>query len=184
MAHEEKGPGAAVTEDLNLFSIAQRQFDIAAELIGLDAGLREILKHPKRQMIVSIPVRRDDGSHSVFEGFRVQHSIARGPAKGGLRYHPRLTLDTVKAFASFMTWKCATVGIPFGGAHGGIVCDPKTMSAGELERMTRRFASEISRIIGPEEDIPALQSIGVKDVFGPGTSTEDIVKYVQKNVRL
>jgi len=111
--------------------------------------------HPKRQLIVSVPTRMDDGSYRVFEGYRVQHSIARGPAKGGIRYHPQVTLDEVKALASWMTWKCATVGIPYGGAKGGIVCNPKEMSLGELERMTRRYTSEISIIIGPEQDIPA-----------------------------
>src|SRR2546422_6615244 len=146
---------AATAEDLNPFSIAMRQFDIAAEHLKLDPGMREILVHPKRQLIVSIPTRMDDGTYHVFEGYRVQHSIARGPAKGGIRYHPQVTLDEVKALASWMTWKCATVGIPYGGAKGGVVCDPKQMSLGELERMTRRYTAEISVIIGPEQDIPA-----------------------------
>src|SRR5262245_1952703 len=144
-----------VAEELNPFVIAQRQFDNAAEHLKLDPSLRAILRTPKRQLIVSIPTRMDDGTYRVFEGYRVQHSIARGPAKGGIRYHPNVTLDEVKALASWMTWKCATVGIPYGGGKGGVVCDPKKMSQGELGRMTRRYAAEISIIIGPEEDIPA-----------------------------
>jgi glutamate dehydrogenase (NAD(P)+) len=142
-------------ESLNPFEIAQRQFDTAAEKLGLDDGMREVLRNPKRQLIVSIPTLMDDGSLKVFEGFRVQHNIARGPAKGGIRYHPKVTLDEVKALASWMTWKCATVNIPYGGGKGGVTCDPKRMSRGELERMTRRYASEISLIIGPDRDIPA-----------------------------
>lgn len=154
MASSQKAAGV-VPEELNLFEIAKRRFEAAAEQLCLDPGMRAILMHPKRQLIVSVPTRMDDGTFKVFEGFRVQHSIARGPAKGGLRYHPQVTLDEVKAFASLMTWKCATVGLPFGGGHGGIACDPKSMSQSELERMTRRYASEISMVIGPEADIPA-----------------------------
>jgi glutamate dehydrogenase (NAD(P)+) len=142
-------------ESLNPFEIAVRQFDIAAEKLGLDAGMREVLRHPKRQLIVSVPTLMDDGSVRVFQGYRIQHNIARGPAKGGIRYHPKVTLDEVKALASWMTWKCATVNIPYGGGKGGVACDPKQMSRGELERMTRRYASEISIIIGPDRDIPA-----------------------------
>jgi glutamate dehydrogenase/leucine dehydrogenase len=121
----------------------------------LDANLAEILKHPKRQLTVSIPIRMDDGRVRVFEGYRVQHNVARGPAKGGIRYHPNVTLDEVKALAMWMTWKCATVNIPYGGAKGGIICDPKKMSPGEKERLTRRYTHEILPIIGPEKDIPA-----------------------------
>jgi glutamate dehydrogenase (NAD(P)+) len=146
---------ATVTESLNAFEIAQQQFDTAAEFLKLDQGLRKVLRTPKRQLTVSIPTRMDDGTLNVFEGYRVQHSIARGPGKGGIRYHPDVSLDEVKALASWMTWKCATVNIPFGGAKGGVICNPKKMSQGELERMTRRFTSEISIIIGPEQDIPA-----------------------------
>ena len=134
---------------------AQRQFDQAAELINLDSGLRAVLREVKRQLIVSFPVKMDDGSVRVFEGYRVQHNMARGPAKGGIRYHQGVTLDEVKALAMWMTWKCAIAGLPFGGAKGGIVVDPKRLSEGELERMTRRYATEISVIIGPEYDIPA-----------------------------
>jgi glutamate dehydrogenase (NAD(P)+) len=146
---------AAVKEVLNPFEIAQAQFDTAAEALRLEPWLREVLRRPKRQLIVSIPTKMDDGSIRVFEGYRVQHNLARGPAKGGIRYHPSVTLDEVKALASWMTWKCATVNIPYGGGKGGVVCNPKEMSLHELENMTRRYASEISIIIGPERDIPA-----------------------------
>jgi glutamate dehydrogenase (NAD(P)+) len=144
-----------VQETLNPFEIAVHQFDAAADRMHLDEGLREVLRTPKRQLIVSVPTLMDDGSVKVFPGFRVQHNIARGPAKGGIRYHPKVTLDEVKALASWMTWKCATVNIPYGGAKGGVTCDPKKMSRSELERMTRRYASEIAIIIGPDRDIPA-----------------------------
>jgi glutamate dehydrogenase (NAD(P)+) len=140
---------------LNPFRIAQMQFDLAAEHLKLDAGLRQILRAPKRILEVSIPTKMDNGQVKVFTGFRVQHSVARGPAKGGVRYHPNVTLDEVKALASWMTWKTATVNIPYGGAKGGIICDPKRMSRNELERMTRRFTAEILPIIGPDIDIPA-----------------------------
>ena len=142
-------------ESLNPFEIAQRQFDTAAEKMGLDDGMREVLRNPKRQLLVSVPTVMDDGTVRVFTGYRVQHNIARGPAKGGIRYHPGVTLDEVKALAAWMTWKCATVNVPYGGGKGGVTCDPKRMSRGELERMTRRYASEISIIIGPDRDIPA-----------------------------
>jgi len=145
----------APREDLNPFRIAQIQFDMAAEYLKLDPGLRQILRTPKRVMEVSVPVKMDNGQTKVFTGFRVQHNVSRGPAKGGLRYHPNVTLDEVKALAAWMTWKTATVNLPYGGAKGGVVCDPKRMSKGELERMTRRYASEIQPIIGPEVDIPA-----------------------------
>src|ERR1700729_1744609 len=148
-------PRIAPREDLNPYRIAQIQFDIAAEYLKLDPGLRQILRTPKRILEVSVPVKMDNGQLKVFTGFRVQHNIARGPAKGGIRYHPGVTLDEVKALAAWMTWKTATVNIPYGGAKGGIICDPKRMSKGELERMTRRYASEILPIIGPEQDIPA-----------------------------
>lgn len=142
-------------ETLNPFEIAQAQFDAAADYLMLDEGLRTILKRPKRQLIVSIPVRMDDGRIKVFEGYRVQHNLSRGPAKGGIRYHPDVTLDEVKALASWMTWKCATVNIPYGGGKGGVRVDPKQLSTGELERLTRRYATEIAPIIGPDRDIPA-----------------------------
>jgi glutamate dehydrogenase/leucine dehydrogenase len=142
-------------ENLNPFAIAQQQFDRAADMLNLDAGTREVLRRPKRALLVSVPTKMDDGTVKVFEGFRVQHNIARGPAKGGIRFHPNVTLDEVKALASWMTWKCAVVNIPYGGGKGGVICNPKEMSEPELERMTRRFAAEISVIIGPDRDIPA-----------------------------
>jgi len=145
----------AFQEELNPFEIAKHQFNRAADFLNLDASLRNVLQTPKRQLIVSIPVKMDGGDVQVFEGYRVQHNIARGPAKGGIRYHPNVTLDEVKALASWMTWKCATVGIPYGGGKGGVICDPKRMSRDELERLTRRYAFEIAPIIGPDRDIPA-----------------------------
>ncbi|HYY94603.1 MAG TPA: Glu/Leu/Phe/Val dehydrogenase [Pyrinomonadaceae bacterium] len=148
-------PPSAVREELNPFKIAQRQFETAADYLELDESTRQVLKNAKRQLVVSIPVRMDGGEVRVFEGYRVQHNIARGPAKGGIRFHPNVTLDEVKALASWMTWKCATVSIPYGGGKGGVVCDPKSMSKGELERLTRRYAFEIAPIIGPDRDIPA-----------------------------
>jgi glutamate dehydrogenase (NAD(P)+) len=148
-------PRIAPREDLNPFRIAQIQFDMAAEYLKLDPGLRQVLRTPKRILEVSIPTKMDNGQVKVFTGFRVQHNVARGPAKGGIRYHPNVTLDEVKALAAWMTWKTATVNIPYGGAKGGIICDPKRMSKAELERMTRRYASEILPIIGPDKDIPA-----------------------------
>src|SRR5579862_9306800 len=148
-------PRIAPREDLNPYRIAQIQFDLAAEHLKLDQGLRQILRTPKRVLEVSIPTKMDNGQVKVFTGYRVQHNVARGPAKGGIRYHPAVTLDEVKALATWMTWKTATVNIPYGGGKGGVICDPKRMSKSELERMTRRFASEILPIIGPEQDIPA-----------------------------
>ena len=148
-------PRIAPREDLNPYRIAQIQFDIAAEYLKLDPGLRQILRTPRRILEVSVPTKMDNGQVKVFTGYRVQHNVARGPAKGGIRYHPNVSLDEVKALAAWMTWKTATVNIPYGGAKGGVICDPKRMSKGELERMTRRFASEILPIIGPEQDIPA-----------------------------
>ncbi len=142
-------------EDLNPYRISQLQFDQAAHYLKLDPGLAQVLRTPKRQMVVSVPTRMDDGSVKVFEGFRVQHNIARGPAKGGIRYHPNVSLDEIKALAAWMAWKTAVMSLPFGGGKGGIICDPRRMSRGELERMTRRFTSEILPIIGPERDIPA-----------------------------
>ena len=148
-------PRIAPREDLNPFRIAQIQFDLAAEYLKLDPGLRQILRTPKRVLEVSIPMKMDNGQIKVFTGYRVQHNVTRGPSKGGLRYHPDVTLDEVKALAMWMTWKTATVNIPFGGGKGGVICDPKRMSKRELERMTRRYTSEILPIIGPDQDIPA-----------------------------
>ena len=139
----------------NPWVIAQKQFDNAAEMMGLENWLRGKLREPRRVIIVSIPVRMDDGNVKVFTGFRSQHNTARGPAKGGIRYHPDVTIEEVKALSMWMTWKCAVMNVPFGGGKGGIICNPKQMSAGELERMTRRYTAEIFDIIGPEKDIPA-----------------------------
>jgi len=140
---------------INPFETAKQQVDIVAQIIGLNGGVLEVLKHPKRELTVYFPVRMDDGTFRVFTGHRVQYNMARGPTKGGIRFHPQVTLDEVRALAAWMTWKCAVVNIPYGGAKGGVVCDPKAMSRGEIERLTRRYASEISPIIGPEMDIPA-----------------------------
>src|ERR1700684_631489 len=148
-------PRIVPREDLNPLRIAQIQFDLAAEHLKLDQGLRQILRTPKRVLEVSIPTKMDNGQIKVFTGFRVQHNVARGPAKGGLRYHPAVTLDEVKALAMWMTWKTATVNIPYGGAKGGVVCDPKRVSKSEVGGTPRRFAAEILPIIGPEQDIPA-----------------------------
>src|ERR671933_141003 len=148
-------PVNAPAEELNPFQIAGQQFDRAADFLELEQSMRNVLRNSKRQLVVSIPVKMDGGDIQVFEGYRVQHNIARGPAKGGIRYHPNVTLDEVKALAAWMTWKCATVGIPYGGGKGGVVCDPKSLSRNELERLTRRYAFEIAPIIGPDRDIPA-----------------------------
>ena len=142
-------------ENLNPYRIAQSQFARAAERLKLDPGLAAILSTPKRELTVSIPVRMDDGTYRVFRGHRVAHSMARGPAKGGIRFHPDVTLDEVKALASWMTWKCACLDLPFGGGKGGVVVDPHQLSDHELERLTRRYASEILPLIGPGQDIPA-----------------------------
>ncbi len=148
-------PRIAPREDLNPFRIAQIQFDMAAEFLKLDPGLRQILRTPKRVLEVSIPTKMDNGQVKVLTGYRVQHNVARGPGKGGIRFHPNVTLDEIKALATWMTWKTAMVNLPLGGAKGGIICDPKRMSKSELERMTRRYAAEILPIIGPDTDIPA-----------------------------
>ncbi|CAN5581832.1 Glu/Leu/Phe/Val dehydrogenase [soil metagenome] len=134
---------------------ALAQLDEAAELMGLAPGVHEVLRAPKRALSVSVPFRKDDGSVQVSQGYRVHHNVTRGPAKGGIRYHSTVDLDEIKALAMWMTWKCAVASIPFGGAKGGVAIDPKTLSRGELERMTRRYASEILPLIGPERDIPA-----------------------------
>jgi glutamate dehydrogenase (NAD(P)+) len=139
----------------NPYEVARTQLRRVADTFGIDESLARVLERCKKGVVVSIPTRMDDGRIEVFEGYRVQHSLARGPSKGGIRYHPDVTLDEVRALAMWMTWKCALTGIPFGGAKGGIACDPKTMSKSELERMTRRYASEIVNEIGPAVDIPA-----------------------------
>jgi glutamate dehydrogenase (NAD(P)+) len=148
-------PKPVSPENLNPFDFALLQFGRAADKLGLDPGVRQVLSTPKRQLIVAVPVKMDNGSIHVFNGYRVQHSIARGPSKGGIRYHPGVTLDEVKALAMWMTWKCAVVNIPFGGAKGGITVDTKHISMAENERMTRRYTSEISILLGHDRDIPA-----------------------------
>jgi glutamate dehydrogenase (NAD(P)+) len=145
----------ALEQEINPWEAQAARFDLAAQKLKLDEGLWKVLRYPNREIIVHIPVSMDDGHLEVFTGFRVQHSIARGPAKGGVRYSPDVTLDEVRALASWMTWKCAVVNIPFGGAKGGIICDPHKMSMGELERMTRRYTAELFEFIGPEKDVPA-----------------------------
>lgn len=139
----------------NLWELALKQLELVARKIRLEPGVHKYLAAPKRMLTVSVPVRMDDGAIEIFEGYRVQHNLARGPAKGGIRYHPDVTLDTVKALAFWMTLKCAVVNIPYGGAKGAVRCDPKKFSLNELERLTRRYASEIGILIGPEKDIPA-----------------------------
>ncbi len=142
-------------EDLNPLSIAAQRFEIAADYLQLDAGLRELMLRPRRSITLTLPIKMDDGTIRVFDGYRVQHSNVRGPCKGGIRYHPSVTYNEVAAMATLMTWKCALVDVPFGGAKGGIVCDPKKLSRSELERLTRRYAYEIASLIGPDQDIPA-----------------------------
>jgi glutamate dehydrogenase (NAD(P)+) len=139
----------------NAFAIAQEQFDRAADILDLDLDMRRVLREVKRELTVHFPVMLDDGSIEMFTGYRVQHNLARGPAKGGLRFHPAVTLDEVKALAMWMTWKCAVVGLPYGGAKGGVICEPKKLSLNEQQRLVRRYATEISIIVGPESDIPA-----------------------------
>jgi glutamate dehydrogenase (NAD(P)+) len=140
---------------LNPFEIALKQLDEAANLINLESGMRDVLANPKRVLTVSLPVKMDNGKIRVFTGFRSQHNDARGPFKGGIRYHPQVTVEEVKALSMWMTWKCAIADIPYGGGKGGIICNPKEMSEIELERLTRRYAYSIADIIGPRTDIPA-----------------------------
>ena len=153
--------GAAVAsasvqkDEFNPFQAMARRFDGAANHLGLDPGIREVLRTPDRELTVAIPVLMDDGSLSVFRGYRVQHNFLRGPCKGGIRFAPDVHLDEVRALAAWMTWKCSIVGIPFGGAKGGVVCDPRKLSPGELERITRRYTASIMDILGPDRDVPA-----------------------------
>lgn len=144
-----------VEENLDLWSMALARFNRAADLLNLNDGLHDVLSRCKRELTVHFPVKRADGEVHVFTGYRIHHNVARGPAKGGIRYHPDITLNQIKALAMQMTWKCAVVGIPFGGGKGGVVCEPKQMTLRELESMTRRYASEIEIMIGPDRDIPA-----------------------------
>jgi glutamate dehydrogenase (NAD(P)+) len=142
-------------QEINPWEAQAARFDFAARKLNLDEGLWRVLRYPSREIIVHFPVGMDDGRIEMFTGYRVLHSQARGPGKGGIRYAPDVTLDEVRALASWMTWKCAVVNIPFGGAKGGVICDPKKMSQGELERMTRRYTAEIIEFLGPEKDVPA-----------------------------
>ncbi len=143
------------SHQINPFHVAQQQFDQAADMLRLPADVRAILRVPQRELTVNFPVQMDNGTTRVFTGYRIQHNLGRGPAKGGIRYHPSVDIDEVRALAMWMTWKCALVNIPYGGAKGGVIVDPKQLSPGELERLTRRFATEISILLGPEKDIPA-----------------------------
>ncbi len=138
----------------NPWAVAQHQFDIAADALDLGSGVRAVLRVPKRELIVNFPVTLDDGSVKVFTGYRVHHNTARGPTKGGIRYHPDTNLDEVRALAMWMTWKCAVVNIPYGGAKGGVICDPKQLSPAELERLTRRYTTEISILLGLRKTFP------------------------------
>ena len=144
-----------VAATINAWAVAQTQFDLAAERLNLGPAMRRVLREPRRELIVHFPVKMDDGSVNVYTGYRVQHNLGRGPAKGGIRYHQDVSLDEVKALAMWMTWKCAVVGIPYGGGKGGVIVDPKKLSIKELEALTRRFFTEIEVLIGPEKDIPA-----------------------------
>src|ERR1700736_997001 len=147
--------GTAPVREVSVFGDAIAYFNEAAALLNLDPGIKAILTHPSRQIIFSIPFQRDNGGIEVYTGYRVQYNFARGPAKGGIRFHPGVTLDEVTALAFWMTWKCAVVDLPFGGGKGGVTCDPRILSNGELERLTRRYAAEIIEVIGPDKDVPA-----------------------------
>ena len=142
-------------ESRDLFDVAVEQFTIAADLLGLDDAMRRILSHCQRELTVNFPVEMDDGSVEVFTGYRVQHNSGPGPTKGGIRYHESVTISEVKALAMWMTWKCAVVGLPFGGAKGGVCVNPKLLSQAELQNLTRRYTTEIQPFIGPNQDIPA-----------------------------
>jgi len=146
---------STAVRDVSVFGDGITYFNEAADLLELDEGMRQILTHPSRQIIFSIPFQRDTGEIEVFTGYRVQYNFARGPAKGGIRYHPGVTLDEVTALAFWMTWKCAVVDLPFGGGKGGVTCDPATLSTNELERITRRYAAELVEVVGPDKDVPA-----------------------------
>ncbi|MHB1343958.1 MAG: Glu/Leu/Phe/Val family dehydrogenase [Thermoleophilia bacterium] len=157
--HESPPSGAGAAgrpyDEDRLLDVVHRQFERAAAHLQIDAGMRELMKAGQREFVVHFPVRMDDDSVRVFEGFRVQHSISRGPAKGGVRFHPEVEIEGMRALAALMTWKCALMNLPFGGAKGGVRCDPTTLSPGELERITRRFTWEVAPLIGPEQDILA-----------------------------
>src|SRR5919199_6822496 len=146
---------SAVAGMSSAWQVALQQYDRAADKLNLGSAVRETLRYAKREVTVHFPVQLDDGTSRVFTGYRVWHNLARGPAKGGIRYHPQTDLDEIRALAMLMTWKCACVKIPYGGAKGGVTCDPKRLSRRELERLTRRYTTEISDMIGPDSDIPA-----------------------------
>ena len=148
-------PNTTAVREVSVFGDAIAYFNEAAALLNLDPGIKAILTHPSRQIIFSIPFQRDNGGIEVFTGYRVQYNFARGPAKGGIRFHPGVTLDEVTALAFWMTWKCAVVDLPFGGGKGGVTCDPTTLSQSEIERITRRYAAELVEVIGPDKDVPA-----------------------------
>jgi glutamate dehydrogenase (NAD(P)+) len=150
-----KPMSVSLEQEFNPWQSQAARFDYAAQKLNLEEGVWKILRYPNREIIVHIPVAMDDGRIEVFTGYRVQHSIARGPAKGGVRYSPDVTLDEVRALASWMTWKCAVVNIPFGGAKGGVICDPKKLSLSEIEKITRRYTAELIEFLGPEKDVPA-----------------------------
>src|ERR1700748_3506869 len=152
---KERPGNFSAEQEFNPWEAQAARFDLAAEKLKLDPGIWKVLRYPSREIIVHIPVSMDDGSVEVFTGYRVQHSVARGPGKGGIRYAPDVSLDEVRALASWMTWKCAVVNIPFGGAKGGVICDPHMLSNGDLERMTRRYTAQILDVVGPDIDVPA-----------------------------
>jgi glutamate dehydrogenase (NAD(P)+) len=156
----------AAAREVSVFGDAIAYFNEAAELLDLDSGVRRILTQPSRQIIFSIPFRRDSGEIDVYTGYRVQYSFARGPAKGGVRFHPGVTLDEVTALAFWMTWKCAIVDLPFGGGKGGVTCDPNKLSRGELERITRRYAAELVEVVGPDKDVPAPDVGTTPEIMG------------------
>ncbi|MGI9253941.1 MAG: Glu/Leu/Phe/Val family dehydrogenase, partial [Thermomicrobiales bacterium] len=155
MVAQAKGVEVPQDGHRDLFEVAVEQFEIAAEVLGLDDDMRKILSHCQRELTVNFPVEMDDGSVQVFTGHRVQHNGGPGPTKGGIRYHPAVALAEVKALAMWMTWKCAVVGLPYGGAKGGVTVNPKILSQTELQNLTRRYTAEISIMIGPNKDIPA-----------------------------
>ena len=148
-------PANASRDELNPFHSMAHQFGLAADLLELDEGTRDVLRQPDRELTVSMPVMMDDGTIEVFTGYRVQHNFSRGPCKGGIRFAPDVNLDEVRALAAWMTWKCSVVDIPFGGGKGGVICDPRNLSQGELERLTRRYTASIMDILGPDRDVPA-----------------------------
>ena len=152
----------------SIFNAMLQEFDGAARLLGLDPGIWKILTHPKRQIIVSCPIQMDNGEIEVFTGYRVQYNITLGPAKGGIRYHPDVSLDEVTALAAWMTWKCAVAHVPFGGGKGGVICDPTRMSRRELEALTRRYVAEIIDAIGPEKDVPGARRQHQRSDHGVG----------------